>query len=76
MVIVLFVILGVKTLVVGTVTVLGVEASDLGGNEDVLINWSDNGVVEVVLGVDNRVKMCVLTVVEAVLLGFRGEVFV
>lgn len=72
-VIVLIVILGVKTLVVGTVIVLGVEASDLGGNKDVFIDLSNTGMVEVLLGVDNRVELCVVTVVEAVLLGSGGD---
>lgn len=57
----------------GTVIVLGVEASDLGGNKDVFIDLSNTGMVEVLLGVDNRVELCVVTVVEAVLLGSGGD---
>lgn len=73
MVVIVIVILGVKTLVVGTVIVLGVEASDLGGNKDVFIDLSNTSMVEVLLGVDNRVELCVVTVVEAVLLGSGGD---
>lgn len=74
--IVLIVILGVKTLVVATVMVLGVEVSNLGGNRDVFIESPTTGMVEVVLGVDNRAELCVVTVVEAVLLGSGGKDFV
>lgn len=75
-VVIVLVILEVKTLVVGTVMVLGVENNDLGGYEDVFIDSSATGMVAVVLGIDNRVELCVVKVVKAVLLSFGGEDFV
>lgn len=75
-VVIVLVILEVKTLVVGTVMVLGVENNDLGGFEDVFIDSSATGMVAVVLGIDNRVELCVVKVVKAVLLSFGGEDFV
>lgn len=75
-VVIVLVILEVKTLVVGTVMVLGVENNDLGGYEDVFIDSSATGMVVVVLGIDNRVELCVVKVVKAVLLSFGGEDFV
>lgn len=75
-VVIVLVILEVETLVVGTVMVLGVENNDLGGFEDVFIDSSATGMVAVVLGIDNRVELCVVKVVKAVLLSFGGEDFV
>lgn len=75
-VVIVLVILEVETLVVGTVMVLGVENNDLGGYEDVFIDSSATGMVAVVLGIDNRVELCVVKVVKAVLLSFGGEDFV
>lgn len=75
-VVIVLVILEVETLVVGTVMVLGVENNDLGGYEDVFIDSSATGMVVVVLGIDNRVELCVVKVVKAVLLSFGGEDFV
>lgn len=75
-VIVLIVSLGVKIVVVSNVMLLAVEVSDLGWNVDLFIDSSGTGMVEVVIGGDNRVEWCLVTVVEAVLLGSGGEDFV
>lgn len=75
-VIVLIVTLGVNASVVGTVMILGVEASDFGANEDVIVDLSTTGMVEVVLGLDNSVELYVETVVDAVLLVSGGKDFV
>lgn len=75
-IIVLIVALRVNMPVVGSVMILGVEATDLGGNEDVFIDLSATGMVEVVLGLDNGIGLYVVTVVKAVLLGSGGKDFV
>lgn len=63
------VILEVKESVVGIVMVLGIEPSNLAGNKDVFIDSTATGMVEAVLGIDKRVELCLVTVMEAELLG-------